>query len=95
MFDEWQRSFTEHPSAPVQLRFLLATAVERDRVQDHVLRLAVLSSPHFSDARFTETLLDHLILTIHTAGDEMRRLAMLCICVLCAIDSKFLAVSQA
>ena len=85
MFDECLRAFTEHPHpfAPVQLRFLLATTVERDRVQDHVLRLAVLSSLHFSDARFTEMLLDRLIFTIHTAGDEMRRLAMLCFLCYC------------
>ena len=90
MFDTWQRSFTEHPSAPVQLRFLLATAVERN-VRGGVLQLAVLSSPRFSDAGFTKTLLDRLVLIIHAADDEMRDLAMLCFCVLCATDGEFLA----
>ena len=93
MFDTWQRSFTEHPSAPVQLRFLLATAVERN-VRGGVLQLAVLSSPRFSDAGFTKTLLDRLVLIIRTPGDKMRDLAMLCFCVLCATDGEFLTVSK-
>ena len=93
MFNEWQRSFTSKcPSAPVQLRFLLATAVEYN-AQDYILRLAVLSSPHFLDSKFTKTLLNRLINTIDTTTDgKMRELAMLCFCVLCAIDSELIAV---
>jgi hypothetical protein len=92
MFNRWERSFTKNPSAPVQLR-LLATAVERN-FRGGVLRLAVNSSPRFSDAGFTKMLLDRLVLLIHTAGDNMRNLAMLCFCVLCATDGEFLAVSK-
>jgi len=85
IFDQWQQSFTEHRSAPVQLRFLLAAAVEFN-IRDYVLHIAVFSSPHFSDAEYTKTLLNCLVNTIKIAGEEMKILAMLCFCVLCAID---------
>ena len=95
MFNQWQRSFTEHqPSAPVQFRFLLATAVECN-VQDYILRLSVISSPHFLDPVFTKTLVNRLVNTINSADGEIRTLAMLCFCVLCAIDSKSFTVSRA
>ena len=96
MFDEWQQSFAEHPSAPVQLRFLLAAAVECNHVRYYVLRRAVHSSPHFSDAGFTKTLINRLINQIGTETDrEMKKLAMLCFCVLCAIDSELITVYKA
>ena len=91
MFNQWHKSFTEHRCAPVQLRFLLATAMEFD-VQDYVLHFAVLSSPHFSNAAFTERLLKYLVKTINTASREMKTLAMLCFCVLCAIDGESITV---
>ena len=89
MFNQWRQSSTEHRCAPVQLRFLLETAVEFNvRVQDYVLQIAVFSSPHFSDAAFTERLLKCLGYTIRTAGGDMKTLAMLCFCILCAIDGE-------
>jgi hypothetical protein len=95
MFSQWQQSFTEPRSAPVQLRFLLATGVEFNvKLEDYVLHLAVLSSPHFSDAVFTKTLRDCLIDKINTGG-EMKTLAMLCFCVLYAIDSESITVPEA
>jgi hypothetical protein len=93
MFDQWQQSFDEH-SAPVQLRFFLAIAVEFN-VRDYVLHIAVFSSPHFSDAVFTKTLLNFLVDIIKTAGREEKKLAMLCFCILCAIDSESITVSKA
>ena len=87
MFNQWHKSFTEHRSAPVQLRFLLATAMEFD-IQDYVLHFAVLYSPHFSNAAFTKKLQNCLVDTIRTAGGEMKTLAMLCFCILCAIDGE-------
>jgi hypothetical protein len=95
MFNRWQQSFTEHPSAPVRLRLLLATAVEHRKVRNGVLRLAVLSSLQFSDSRFTKTLLDRLILIINTPDYEMGELAMLNFCVLWATDGEFLIMSKA
>jgi hypothetical protein len=96
MFDRWQGSFIEHPSAPVQLCLLLATAVEdyKRKVRMGVLRIAVQSSPQFSDAGFTKTLLDRLIPIIQIPS-EGTRAAMLSFCVLCATDSEFLTVSKA
>lgn len=93
MFNQWQRSFTENqPSAPVQFRFLLATAVECN-VQEYVLRLSVLSSPYLLDPGFTKALVNRLINTINSTDGEMRRLAMLCFCVLCATDSESFQVT--
>ena len=94
MFNQWWQSFAEGRSAPVQLRFLLATAVEFN-VQDYVLRLAVFSSPHFSDAAFTKRLLNCLVDTINTGDEEMKTLAMLCFCILCAIDGESITVPEA
>ena len=87
MFNQWHQSFAEHRSAPVQLRFLLAAAVEFN-IRDDILHLAVLSSPHFSDEAFTKRLQNCLVYTIEKAGGEMKTLAMLCFCILCAIDSE-------
>lgn len=92
--DEWQRSFTDNPSTPVQLRFLLRAAVECD-VRDYILRLAVLSSPHFSDAGFKEILLERLVNTIYATDGETRKLTMLYFCVLCAIDGELITVAKA
>ena len=98
MFNRWQRYSTKRSkkrlSAPVQLRFLLAAAVECN-AQGYILRLAVLSSPHFSDPEFTKTLLHRLINTIDTTDGEMRKLAMVCFCVLCAIDGELPTVCKA
>ena len=94
MFNQWHQSFTEHRSAPVQLRFLLATAVELN-VQDYVIQIAVHSSPHFSDEVFTKTLLKCLVDMIMAGDGEMETLAMLCFCVLCAIDGELIIVPEA
>ncbi|KAF8258064.1 hypothetical protein EI94DRAFT_1835233 [Lactarius quietus] len=56
MFGQWRRPPS---SAPVQLRFLLATAAEC-RAREGILFLAVFSSPHFSDSEFTKILLNRL-----------------------------------
>ena len=92
MFNRWQLSCTEHqPSAPVQFRLLLATAVECNAQDNTILRLSVCSSPHFSDPEFTETVVNHLFnIMINSTDGEMRKLAMLCFCVLCAVDSESL-----
>lgn len=94
MFDQWQQSFTKPSSAPVQLRFLLRTAVERD-ARDDILRLSVLSSPHFLDADFKEMLLERLVYTLDTTGGENIKLAMLYFCVLCAFDGKLTTAAKA
>ena len=52
------------------------------------LHLAVLSSPHFSDELFTKGLLNCLVYMVRTAGGDMKTLAMLCFCILCAIDGE-------
>jgi hypothetical protein len=91
VFNQWQQS--ELRSPPVRLRFLLETAVEFN-VRGYVLQLAVFSSPHFSDAGFTETLRNCLVDTIKTAGGEMKTLAMLCFCVFYAIDSESITVPE-
>ncbi|KAN0129055.1 hypothetical protein V8E53_013205 [Lactarius tabidus] len=87
MFNQWQQSFDERRSAPIQLCPLLETAVECN-VQGYVLYLAVFASPHFSDARFTEKLRNRLVDRIKTASGKMKTLAMLCFCVFYAIDRK-------
>ena len=93
MFNRWQLSVTEHqPSAPVQFRLLLATAVESNVQDNSILRLSVCSSPHFSDPEFSETVVNHLFNMIKSTDRETRKLAMLCFCVLCAIDSKSITV---
>jgi hypothetical protein len=92
--DEWQRSFTDNPFTPVQLRFLLRTTVECD-ARDYILRLAVLSSPHFSDAGFKEILLKRLVNTIYATEGEIRKRAMLYFCVLCAVDGELITVAKA
>lgn len=93
MFNQWHQSFTEDRSVPVQLRFLLAAAAESN-VRDYVSQLAVFSSPHFSEAAFTKRLLKCLVDTINlkTGDGEMKRLAMLCFCVLCAIDGELITM---
>ena len=80
--------------APIQLRFLLRTAVEHD-ARDDILRLSVLSSPYFLDAEFKETLLERLVHTFDTTGGEKIKLAMLYFCVLCAFDGKLITVAKA
>lgn len=88
MFDQWKRPPS---SAPVQLCFLLATAAEcRAQEQEGILCLAVFSSPHFSDSEFTKILLNRLanIINFEDIDSEMEDLAMLCFCILCAIDRK-------
>lgn len=97
MFNQWHQSFKQR-SAPIQLRFLLAAAVEVRRdyvltaiefgVRNDVLPVAVFSSPHFSDEAFTARLLNCLVDTIKITGGEVKTRAMLCFCVLCAIDSE-------
>ena len=94
IFNQWDQSFTEHCFAPVQLRFLLATAVKLN-VQDYVLQIAVHSSPHFSDAEFTEGLLNCLTDMIKTGDEELKTVAMLCFCVLCAIDGESITMPEA
>lgn len=76
------------------MRFLLTTAVEF-HVQDYVLHMAVLFSPHFSDKEFTEKLLTRLVDIIGIADGEIKTLVMLCFCVLCAIDSESITVPEA
>ena len=87
MFNQWEHYFLGRYAPPVQLRFLLSTAVEFN-VQDVFLHLAVLSSPHFSDEPFTKGLLNCLVYMVRTAGGDMKTLAMLCFCILCAIDGE-------
>jgi hypothetical protein len=94
MFNQWRQSSKGRRSAPVQLRFLLATAVEFN-ARDYVLHIAVFSSPHFSDAVFTKALLDYLVDAIKTAGGENQKLEMLCVCVLCAVDSESITAPNA
>jgi hypothetical protein len=92
MFDQWQRT---QPSDPVQLRILLATAAEC-RAQEDILCLAVFFSPHFLNSLFTKTLLNRLANIIHDSSDSgMTDLAMLCFCVLCAIDRKLVTAARA
>jgi len=88
IFGQWQQSFTIHPSAPVQVRFLLITAMERGCKFHYISCLAVLSSPHFSDALFKDTLREYLIPAITDGRDSEKQLAMLSFCVLCAIDKE-------
>lgn len=52
-------------------------------VQGYILRLAVLASPHISNAEFRETLLlKRLVNIIVSAGEATRNQAMVCFCVL-------------
>lgn len=95
IFNQWQQSFSEDPSAPIQLRSLLATAIECNAQDYLLLCLAVSSSPHFLDAEFTNALLNCLIDTINTTSREDRTPAMLCFCVLCAIDGELITACQA
>jgi hypothetical protein len=90
MFGQWKRP---QSSAPIQLRFLLATAAEC-RVQEGILCLAVFSSPHFSDSDFTKILLNRLVKTIKSGYPGTEDLAMLCFCVLCAIDRKLITLAN-
>jgi hypothetical protein len=92
MFNPWQLSSAEHP--PLQLHFLLRAAIEYN-APVYVLRLAVLSSPHISDAGYKEILIKRLVHTIDTADEVMRTPAMLYFCVLRATDSKLITVSKA
>jgi len=87
MINQWQQSFTENPSAPVQLRFLLQTTVEYD-ARGSILPLAILASPHCSDAGFKTTLLVRLLGETSTPNGENRKLATLYLCVLYAIDDQ-------
>ena len=98
MFNEWihqwQRSGADSPSTPVQLLFLLRTTVECD-ARDYILRLAVFSYPHFSDAGFKETLLKRLVNTIDTTDGKIRKRMMLYLAVLCAVDGELITVAKA
>jgi hypothetical protein len=61
-------------------------------VPGYLLRLAVFSSLHISDAGFGASLLKRLADIITAVGGETRKRAMLYFCVLCATDGEFINI---
>ncbi|KAF8259575.1 hypothetical protein EI94DRAFT_1011450 [Lactarius quietus] len=87
VFNRWQKSATEHASAPNQLHVLATAMEDSSNVEDYVFPLTALSAPHFSDAGFKTPLLLCLAKLINTVGGATGKRATLWFCVFRATDN--------